>query len=73
VKSKRIYRCSICNKVSDPSIETEVGDTVRGHFHPDPKYRESYLCDACDTSIDILMSEYHLMDEKEERIWNFPF
>jgi len=71
MKAKRLYRCTICNRVSDKSIETNLAETVKGHFHADPKFPDqSYICDPCDTEIDILKSEYHLNDDP---IWNFPF
>lgn len=70
-KIQRLDRCSICNKVSDKQIETEVGDLVKGHFHPDPKFKDtSVICSECDDVIGMQKSEYHLYDEP---IWNFPF
>jgi hypothetical protein len=59
-----ISRCSICNCVSNESIETEIGD-YRAHmsFTQDPKYRDSVICISCSEVIQEQLDEWSYLDE----------
>lgn len=41
------FRCSICNSVSSPEIETTVGDHRPGRFFEDPKNKLFMICSKC--------------------------
>ncbi len=57
-------RCSICNCVSNESIETEIGD-YRAHmsFTPDPKFKDSVICISCSEVIQDQLDEWSYEDE----------
>ncbi len=69
-KHKTLNRCVICNKVSDISIETNVGDLTKGHFHQDLKHRENVICDECHHSVGKQIAENYMIDDAN-RTWNY--
>lgn len=60
------YRCTICNCVSNESIETEIGDFRKTSFTQDPKYKDSYICVECSEAIQDVRYDYDLMNEEDE-------
>jgi len=66
------FRCSICNTVSNESIQTNIGD-----FHPnmpfvnDPKDGLHFICIECKESIQGVLDDYELDDdllEEQEKV-----
>lgn len=58
------FRCSICNCVSDESIETNIGDYRSGmSFVNDPKDHNHFICVDCSEEIQSLRNDYSFMDE----------
>ena len=69
--NRRLFRCSICNTVSDSCIETNNKETSKGHFYKDPKHpRTSLICTPCNIEIGTMISEFHLADDPQ---FNYDF
>lgn len=56
---KRSFRCSICNKVSTPEIETFPGDYKSDFFVEDPKDKNNFICGECREIIDQTNAEFY--------------
>jgi hypothetical protein len=62
-------RCSICNKVSNEEIQTELGD-YQAHmsFTNDPKDPLHFICVECADSIEDQRQDYQYFDEYNEEL-----
>jgi len=60
-------RCSLCNCVSNESIETEIGD-YRHHmsFTQDPKFNDSVICITCAEVIEDQRQDYEYLDLNDD-------
>ena len=62
------HRCSICNTVNSPFIETNIGDyKIKMSFTEDPKDSMHEICIECIESIEEVRSDYHFDDEEKEK------
>jgi hypothetical protein len=65
-------RCSICNCVSDESIETELGDyKSRMSFTADPKDNRHFICISCSEAIEEQRREFRERDEWDDLFIDF--
>lgn len=69
----QLYRCVICNKTSSQLIQTNNMETVKGHFHKDIKYPDSFTCNECHPEIQETISDYYIYDLKNKPIFNYEF
>lgn len=53
-------RCSICNKVNDPEIATDLGDVTGDEFVVDPSNPMFDICISCFRAILEVEEEYDL-------------
>jgi hypothetical protein len=66
-------RCSICNKVNNPEVATNIGDYVGNktekfkQFHTDIKDNLSLVCDECHHSL-VLSRRYYANKDKLKRL-----
>ena len=62
---RHVFRCSICNKVNNQDIETDLGDfNSKMSYVPDPKSPDtSFICIECDEAVREHLSDFQLMDE----------
>jgi hypothetical protein len=61
------FRCSICNCVSNESIQTELGDySPNMSFTHDPKDHRHFICVSCDEAIQEVRQDFEYMDEDDE-------
>lgn len=58
LRTKRFFRCVICNKTSNSEIETNCGEVSTGHFHDDIKFNNGYICDECQQEINDTLVGY---------------
>lgn len=59
------HRCSICNKVDNMSIETEIGDYDGAtHFVSDPKDESQFICGDCEEEIKEVRDYFEWKDEQ---------
>lgn len=59
-----VHRCSICNKVDNQGIATEVDDYNKSvHFEPDPKNKSQFLCSDCADEIREVAWYWEIRDE----------
>lgn len=60
------FRCVICNKVNNISVQTNIGDYIGGKgnqsFVQDYKHDNAFICFECDDIIQDTLYEYHKMD-----------
>lgn len=61
-----VNRCSICNRVSSPSVATNPGDYVAGMFSEDPNDPTKMVCQECVTILGDIDSEW--LDDVEEEM-----
>jgi DNA-directed RNA polymerase subunit RPC12/RpoP len=60
------FRCPICNTVSNPRIETNIGDYKEGlSFTHDPKDSRHYICVNCDEVIEEQRQDYAFLDRED--------
>lgn len=59
---KKTHRCSICNKVNDPRIATNLGDHEDQAYVEDPKDSMFSICLECREGIDEILFEWELDD-----------
>lgn len=66
VKTLFVHRCTICNKVDDQSIATELDDYSSDTFFvPDPSFPStSFICSDCEFEINELRQSYAIDDEQ---------
>lgn len=58
------HRCTICNAVSNETIQTEVGDYKHQmSFVNDPNNPMHFICVSCNEVVDEQRYEYELWDE----------
>lgn len=58
-----IHRCSICDKVNNPSIENKLGDFQKSSFTADPKNKMFSICIECYEIINDTITDYGFYDE----------
>lgn len=64
------FRCSICNSVSNESIETNIGDYIpHQSFTNDPKDPLHFICTTCADEIEELRQEYNNNDGENSDEW----
>lgn len=61
--AKENCRCSICNKVSSPGIQTNYGEYSKKPFVPDPKDPLYFICMDCKEAHETTMLDYQRQDE----------
>ena len=62
-----IHRCSICNSVNIPDIETDLGDfRERMNFRPDPNDSMFDVCIECAEVIDDVLMEFEYEENYNE-------
>ena len=66
VNRSGVHRCSICNTVNIPEIETNIGD-YRDHSYwvNDPKDPNHFVCGECDAGIEEIRRDYDYQDNRE--------
>lgn len=55
---KKTFRCTICNKVSRPEIETDSGDFRHDYYVEDPIDPTSFICGECKETIDLINLDF---------------
>jgi len=61
-----VHRCSICNRVSNEEIETNMGDYVQDlSFTFDPNNSLFDICVECGEAIDEVRHDYDFEEEEE--------
>jgi len=65
------HRCSICNKVDNESIETNLGDYESNlSFTYDPNDPSHHICIDCEEVIEDQRRDYAYMDQDEDEVQN---
>lgn len=59
----KTFRCTICNKVSRPEIETDSGDFKHDYYVEDPIDPASFICGECKEAIDLINLDFEDMEE----------
>lgn len=77
---KRLDRCSVCDAVSSPEIETNQGDYTSMKFHHDPRDPTGMICSTCYNEVeeanseffdDVAEEEFGTLDEPEaDDLWD---
>lgn len=63
------FRCIICNKVNNTSVQTDMGDYISNKgtrtYVQDYKHEDAYICYECDDVIQETLYEYHVYDMEQ--------